>query len=147
YPKAIVEDVVRLIQLHMRVYTYRMGWTDRAVRKHIRDAGDLRTKLNALIRADCTTKNPRKMRQALRVLDELEERIIRLEEEEETAKIRPPIDGHEVMEHLGMGPGPLVGEALHLLLEAKLAGEISTKEEAYELIDRWAKEKGIKTGE
>ncbi|MBE0448058.1 MAG: CCA tRNA nucleotidyltransferase [Actinobacteria bacterium] len=144
YPKTIVEDVAKLIYLHMRVYTYRMGWTDKAVRKYIRDTGDLRAKLNALIRADCTTKNPRKMRQSLRVLDELEERIIQLEEIEETAKIRPPIDGHEVMKYLGIGQGPLVGEALHLLLEAKLAGEIETKEEAFELIDRWAKEKGIK---
>jgi len=144
YPKAIVEDVVKLIYLHMRVYTYRMGWTDRAVRKYIRDAGELRDKLNALIRADCTTKNPRKMRQSLRVLDELEERIIELEEAEETAKIRPPLDGHEVMEYLGISPSPLVGEALHLLLEAKLAGEIETKEEALELVDKWAKEKGIK---
>lgn len=145
YPKIVIEEVTRLIYLHMRVYTYRMGWTDKAVRKYIRDAGELRGKLNALIRADCTTRNPRKMRQALRVLDELEERIIRLEEEEETAKIRPPIDGHDVMEYLGVPPGPLIGEALHVLLEAKLAGEIETPEEAYALIDKWAKERGIST--
>lgn len=143
YPKVVVEEVSKLIYLHMRAYTYRMGWTDKAVRRYIRDAGELRDKLNALIRADCTTKNPRKMRQSLRVLDELEERIIHLEEEEETAKIRPPIDGNEIMEHLGIGPGPLVGQALNLLLESKLAGEIETKEEAYDLIDKWAKEKGI----
>jgi len=144
YPKAIIEDVTKLIYLHMRVYTYRMGWTDRAVRKYIRDAGTLRDKLNALIRADCTTKNPRKMRQSLQVFDELEERIIRLEEAEEAAKIRPPINGHEVMEYLGIGPGPLVGEALHLLLDAKLEGEIETKEDAYALLDKWAKEKGLR---
>ncbi len=144
YPKIIVVDVTNLIYLHMRVYTYRMGWTDKAVRRYIRDAGELRGKLDTLIRADCTTKNPRKMRQALSVLDELEERIIRLEEAEETAKIRPPIDGNEVMQYLGLGPGPLIGEALHLLLDAKLDGEISTKEEAYTLLDKWAEEKGIK---
>ncbi len=144
YPKIIVVEVTNLIYLHMRVYTYRMGWTDKAVRRYIRDAGELRGKLDTLIRADCTTKNPRKMRQALSVLDELEERIIRLEEAEETAKIRPPIDGNEVMQYLGLGPGPLIGEALHLLLDAKLDGEISTKEEAYTLLDKWAEEKGIK---
>lgn len=144
YPRVVIDDVTNLIYLHMRVYTYRMGWTDKAVRRYIRDAGDLRAKLNALIRADCTTRNPRKARQALTVLDELEERIIRLEEAEETAKIRPPIDGNEIMEYLGIGPGPLVGEALSLLLDAKLEGEIETKEEAYALIDKWASEKGIK---
>lgn len=144
YPKAVVEEVTTLIYLHMRVYTYRMGWTDKAVRRYIKDAGELRDKLNALIRADCTTKNPRKKRQSLQVLDELEERIIELEEAEETAKIRPPIDGHEVMEYLGIKPGPLVGEILHMLLEAKLEGEIQTKEEAYDLVDKWAREKGLK---
>jgi poly(A) polymerase len=144
YPKAIVEEVYSLIYQHMRVYTYRMGWTDKAVRKYIRDAGDLRQKLNALIRADCTTKNPRKMRQSLRVLDELEERIATLEEAEETAKIRPPIDGNQVMEYLGISPGPLVGEIMNMLLEAKLAGEIETEEDAFELIDEWAREKGLR---
>lgn len=144
YPNVIVSEVTRLIYLHMRAYTYRMGWSDKAVRRYIRDAGELRGKLNALIRADCTTKNPRKMKQALSVLDELEERIIKLEEAEETAKIRPPIDGHEVMQYLGLQPGPMVGEALRLLLDAKLEGKIETKEEAYKLLDEWAKEKGIK---
>jgi len=144
YPKAVIEEATTLIYLHMRVYTYRMGWTDRAVRRYIKDAGELRDKLNALIRADCTTKNPRKKRQSLQVLDELEERIIELEEAEETAKIRPPIDGHEIMEYLGIQPGPLVGEILHVLLEAKLEGEIQTKEEAYDLVDKWAREKGVK---
>ncbi len=144
YPRVIVDDVTNLIYLHMRVYTYRMGWTDKAVRRYIRDAGGLRDKLSALIRADCTTKNPRKMRASLQVLDDLEERIVRLEEAEETAKIRSPIDGHEVMQYLGLAPGPLVGEALHLLLDAKLEGEISTKEEAYTLLNKWAIKKGIK---
>jgi poly(A) polymerase len=143
YPKAIIEEVTSLIYLHMRVYTYRMGWTDKAVRKYIRDAGELRGKLNTLIRADCTTKNQRKMRQALSVLDELEERILRLEEEEETAKIRPPIDGNEVMEHLGIKPGPIVGEIMRLLLDARLEGDIETKEDAYSLVDKWAKDKGL----
>ncbi|MBS3908140.1 MAG: CCA tRNA nucleotidyltransferase [Actinobacteria bacterium] len=144
YPKALIDEVYELIYQHMRVYTYRMGWTDKAVRKYIRDAGSLREKLNALIRADCTTKNPRKMNQSLRVLDELEERIVELEAAEETAKIRPPVDGNEVMEYLGIGPGPLVGEIMRLLLEARLDGEISTKEEALVLVDTWARDKGLK---
>jgi poly(A) polymerase len=145
YPKVIIDDVTHLIYQHMRAYTYRMGWTDKAVRKYIKDAGELRGKLNALIRADCTTKNPKKMRQALSVLDELEERIIKLEEEEETAKIRPPIDGNDVMNYLGLAPGPQVGEVMRMLLDARLDGEIETPEEAYRLIDEWARERGIKT--
>jgi len=144
YPGAIIDGVTGLIYLHMRVYTYRMGWTDKAVRRYIKDAGELRDKLNELIRADCTTKNPRKMRDALQVFDELEERILSLEEAEETAKIRAPIDGHEIMQYLGIKPGPLVGEILNLLLDAKLEGEINTKEEAYAMVDRWAGERGIK---
>jgi poly(A) polymerase len=145
YPKVIIDDVKHLIYQHMRAYTYRMGWTDKAVRKYIKDAGELRGKLNALIRADCTTKNPKKMREALSVLDELEERIIKLEEEEETAKIRPPIDGNDVMKYLGLTPGPHVGEVMRMLLDARLDGEIETPEEAYRLIDEWAEERGIKT--
>jgi poly(A) polymerase len=143
YPKIIIDEVTHLIYQHMRVYTYRMGWTDKAVRKYIKDAGELREKLNALIRADCTTKNPRKMRQSLNVLEELEERIVGLEAEEETAKIRPPIDGNDVMKYLGMQPGPQVGEAMRMLLDARLDGEIESPEEAYALIDKWAKAKGF----
>jgi poly(A) polymerase len=145
YPKVIIDDVTHLIYQHMRAYTYRMGWTDKAVRKYIKDAGELRGKLNALIRADCTTKNPNKMKQALSVLDELEERIVKLEEEEETAKIRPPIDGNDVMKYLGLAPGPQVGEVMRMLLDARLDGEIETPEDAYRLIGDWAKERGIKT--
>jgi poly(A) polymerase len=144
YPKAIIDDVTHLIYHHMRAYTYRMGWTDKAVRKYIKDAGELRDKLNALIRADCTTKNPRKMRKALDVLEELEARIVKLEEEEETAKMRPPIDGNDVMKYLGIPPGPQVGEVMRMLLDARLDGKIETPEEAYRMIDEWAGERKIK---
>lgn len=144
YPRQVVDEVFKLVSLHMRAYTYRLGWTDKAVRKYIRDVGPLLTKLHALIRADCTTKNPEKMREALAVLDELQERITELEAAEESAKIRPPIDGHEVMVYLGIKPGPMVGEILDLLLDAKLDGAITTKEDAYAFVEKWAKEKGIK---
>ena len=143
YPKAVVEEVNKLITMHMRAYTYRTGWTDSAVRRFARDAGPTLPKLFSLLRADCTSKNIRKVRESLSVLDDLEDRIAELEAKEESAKIRPPIDGHEVMEHLGMPPGPLVGKALEMLLEAKLEGEIETKEEAFSLLDKWATEMGI----
>lgn len=143
YPKAVVEEVNKLIAMHMRAYTYRTGWTDSAVRRFARDAGPTLPKLFSLLRADCTSKNIRRVRESLAVLDDLENRIAELEAKEESAKIRPPIDGHEVMEHLGISPGPLVGKALEMLLEAKLEGEIETKEEAYSLLDKWATEMGI----
>ncbi len=143
YPNQVIDDVTKLITMHMRAYNYRMGWTDKAVRKYVRDAGELLPKLNSLIKADCTSLNPKKVKTALGSLEELEERVQKLEEEEESAKIRPPLNGSEVMDFLKIPPGPLVGEALNCLLEAKLEGAISTKEEAYEVLKEWAKEKGI----
>jgi poly(A) polymerase len=144
YPKEVVEAVIKLISMHMRAYSYRMGWTDSAVRRYVRDAGDLLPKLLALVRADCTSRILKTRREALTALDDLEKRIKRLEEEEESAKIRPPLNGHEVMDYLGIEPGPLVGEALRLLLDAKLEGNVTTKEEAYKLLDNWAREKKLK---
>lgn len=143
YPLQLIEEAVKLIALHMRAYTYYLGWTDKAVRKYIRDAGGLSPKLHALIRADCTSLNPMRVKKALAMLDELEARIKELEAKEESAKIRPPLDGHEVMAFLSISPGPLVGEALNLLLESKLEGTISTKEEARELLKKWAAGKGL----
>lgn len=145
YPKKTIEDVTQLISMHMRAYNYRMGWTDKGVRKYVRDAGDLLPKLNALIKADCTSMNPNKVKKSLESLEELEQRIIKLEEEEESAKIRPPLDGNEVMEFLRIEPGAMVGKALNYLLEAKLEGAVSTKEEAYEMLKKWTKEKGIES--
>jgi poly(A) polymerase len=144
YPKEIVEAVNRLISMHMRAYSYRMGWTDSAVRRYVRDAGELLPKLLALVRADCTSRILKTRREALAALDDLEKRIKKLEEAEESAKIKPPLNGHEVMDYLGIEPGPLVGEALKLLLEAKLEGNVTTKEEAYKLLDKWAVEKRLK---
>lgn len=139
YPNKIIEDVKQLILLHMRFLTYPMGWTDKAVRKYVRDAGPLLKELNALVRADCTSQIPGRAERFAEYLQELEERIVRLEAEEESAKIRPPLDGHEIMEFLGIPPGPQVGEILRALLEVKLEGTVETKEEAYEFLRRWAK--------
>ncbi len=143
YPNRLIDDVTKLILMHMRAYNYRMGWTDKAVRKYVRDAGELLPRLNALIKADCTSMNPKKVKKALEGLEELERRIQKLEEEEESSKIRPPLNGNEVMDLLQITPGPLVGEALNCLLEAKLEGTISTKAEARKLLKEWAEEKGI----
>ena len=114
YPTADIVAVSELVFLHLRFHTYKMGWSDSAVRRYVRDAGPLLTELNVLTRCDCTTRDERKAARLATRMDELEARIAELAAAEELAAIRPELDGHQVMEHLGVGPGPLVGEALQL---------------------------------
>jgi poly(A) polymerase len=144
YPERIVQDVRTLVELHLRFHTYGAGWTDGAVRRYVRDAGPLLDKLNQLTRADCTTQNPKKAAMFARLQDELEERIARLAEQENLAAIRPPLDGNQIMEHLGIGPGPLVGEAREFLLEQRLERGPIEEEEACRLLEEWARKKGIR---
>ncbi|HEV3471973.1 MAG TPA: HD domain-containing protein, partial [Actinomycetota bacterium] len=139
-----VATVTELIRLHHRFHTYRLGWSDSAVRRYVRDAGPLLGTLNGLVRADCTTRDPMKARRLAERMDELEARITELAAREELSRIRPDLDGREVMEHLGIPPGPLVGEALEMLLELRLDEGPLSKEEAYERLDEWAKEQGIR---
>jgi poly(A) polymerase len=137
YPTADIAAVSELVFLHLRFHTYKMGWTDSAIRRYVRDAGPLLTELNVLTRCDCTTRDPRKAAQLATRMDELEGRIAELAAAEELAAIRPELDGNQVMEHLGIGPGPLVGEALRFLLELRLdEGEIGA-DEAYRRLDAW----------
>ena len=143
FPSALVEEVARLVFLHLRFHTYAMGWTDRAVRRYVRDAGPLLEDLNELVRCDCTTRNRDKARELSRRMDELERRIEELRQKEELARIRPPLDGHQVMEYLGIGPGPLVGEALNFLLEVRLDEGPIPEERAYQLLNEWARSKSI----
>jgi poly(A) polymerase len=143
YPNAVVEDVAKLIELHLRFHGFGDGWTDAAVRRYVRDAGPLLDKLNLLTRADCTTRDPKRAERFARLQDELEERIARLAEQENLEAIRPQLDGRQVMERLGLEPGPLVGEALAYLMEVRMErGEIP-EEEAYRLLEEWARERGI----
>ena len=140
YPNDVVDDVSKLVELHLRFHTYRMGWTDSAVRRYVRDAGPLLKDLNELTRCDCTTRNAKKAAQLSRRMDELEARIDELQEQEELSKLRPALDGNTVMKVLDVGPGRIVGEALSFLLEIRIEeGEIST-EEATERLREWARE-------
>ncbi|MDQ1397997.1 MAG: poly(A) polymerase [Acidimicrobiaceae bacterium] len=132
-----VEQVTALVELHLRFHTYRMGWTDAAVRRYVRDAGPLLDRLNQLTRCDCTTRNRRRAEELSRRMDDLEQRIAELEAREELASIRPDLDGRQVMEHLGFGPGPAVGRALHFLLELRLEEGPLDEEEAYRRLDAW----------
>jgi poly(A) polymerase len=147
YPNDIVDDVAKLVELHLRFHTYRMGWTDSAVRRYVRDAGHLLDDLNELTRSDCTTRNAKKAAALSRRMDQLEERIAELREQEELAKLRPALDGDQIMRVLGVKPGRVVGEAKAFLMEIRLdEGEISP-EEARERLLAWAKERGVATGD
>jgi poly(A) polymerase len=132
-----VETVSTLVELHLRFHTYKMGWTDRAVRRYVRDAGPLLDRLNMLTRADCTTRNPQKARALARRMDELEERIADLRAQEELDALRPELDGREVMARLGIGPGPEVGRALAFLLDLRLDEGLLGPEEAGRRLDAW----------
>jgi poly(A) polymerase len=132
-----IRDVSQLVYLHLRFHTYEMGWSDSAVRRFVRDAGDLLPELLHLTRSDCTTRNRRKAEALERRIDELEARIESLRESEELASIRPDLDGQQVMEHLGIGPGREVGQALSHLLELRLEHGPMEPENAYRALDEW----------
>ncbi len=142
YSHEMVDDVSRLVFLHLRFHTYGMGWTDSAVRRFVRDAGPLLEDLIELTRCDCTTRNQRKADALARRMDDLEERIAELQRSEELAAIRPDLDGREVMEHLGIAPGRDIGRALAFLLEIRLDEGPLDKDEAFRRLDAWWAEEG-----
>ncbi|HSK53961.1 MAG TPA: CCA tRNA nucleotidyltransferase [Jiangellales bacterium] len=138
YPKAVVDDVATLVQLHLRFHGYGGGgWTDSAVRRYVRDAGPLLPRLHVLTRADCTTRNRRKATALRAAYDDLEARIDRLAEQEELAAIRPDLDGNAIMAALAVPPGPLVGRAYRHLLEVRLDRGPLSEEEALGELRRW----------
>jgi poly(A) polymerase len=107
------------------------------VRRYVRDAGDQLERLHILTRADCTTRNQRKADRLRRTYDDLEARIARLSEEEELASIRPDLDGQQIMEILGIGPGPVVGEAYRFLLELRMDEGPQTYDAARDALLAW----------
>jgi poly(A) polymerase len=137
YPHDEIDVITKLVELHLRFHTYRLGWTDRAVRRYVRDAGPLLERLNELTRSDCTTRNAARARALERRMDELEARIAELREREELDAVRPELDGRQVMEHLGVPPGPIVGEALDFLLDLRLDEGPLGETEAYRRLDEW----------
>jgi poly(A) polymerase len=137
FDKSTTKAVSELVKLHLRFHTYELGWTDAAVRRYVRDAGEQLERLNALTRADVTTGNARKARRIQRRVDEMEERIVELAEEEELNALRPPIDGREIMDHLGIAPGPLVGEAWNFLLELRIDEGPMERERALAALEEW----------
>ncbi len=140
YDKETVKAVARLVELHLRFHGYGEGqWTDSAVRRYITDAGPLLPRLHRLTRADCTTRNVRKARRLARTYDDLEHRIERLQEQEELARVRPELNGHEIGEVLGIPPGPVLGRAYAHLLQVRLdEGPIGREAAADRLRAWWA---------
>jgi poly(A) polymerase len=161
FPNDVVRDVSTLVELHLRFHGYgsqgvdrggsgassppeqQSEWTDSAVRRYVRDAGPLLDRLHVLTRADCTTRNVRKAERLARAYDSLEARIAELREQEELDKIRPDLDGNEIMTLLGLRPGPAVGKAYNYMLELRMAeGELGKERATAELL-RWAAAEGL----
>src|SRR5580658_4627302 len=161
FPNDVVRDVSRLVELHLRFHGYGEGatgsdrgtpggsspaepaWTDSAVRRYVRDAGPLLTRLHVLTRADCTTRNQAKAQRLARAYDGLEQRIAELGEQEELSRLRPELNGNDIMRILGLDPGPLVGEAYTFLLELRITRGPIGREQAIQELLGWAALEGI----
>ncbi|MHB8246662.1 MAG: CCA tRNA nucleotidyltransferase [Acidimicrobiales bacterium] len=139
YPSEEIEDVSKLVELHLRFHTYQMGWTDSAVRRYAHDAGELLDQLNELTRCDCTTRNAARAKALGARMDELERRLDELRQSEELAALRPELDGVEVMAALCLVPGRDVGRALEYLMRIRIEEGLIGKEAALQrLADWWA---------
>ncbi len=139
----LIKDVAKLVFLHLRFHGYGSGeWTDSAVRRYVRDAEDLLVHLHLLTRADCTTRNKKKAEGLARTYDQLEERIVQLMAEEELNKIRPDLDGVEIMKILNIKPSRVVGEAYDYLLELRMErGPLGVEKATEELLTWWSAKK------
>ena len=144
YPKDVTSAVARLVALHLRFYGYGRGeWTDSAVRRYVTDADELLPRLHKLTRSDCTTRNRRKAAQLAADYDTLEERIARLQAEEDLARVRPDLDGNAIMELLGIPPGPAVGQAWRYLKELRLERGPMSRDDAEAELFAWARREGL----
>ena len=138
YSRQMVEDVSGLVFLHLRFHGYGDGqWTDSAVRRYVSDAGDLLPRLHRLVRADCTTRNKRRAAKLQATYDSLEDRIAEIEEKEDLARVRPDLDGNEIMDLLGLEPGPMVGRAYKHMLDYRLDNGPVDHDTAVEELKRW----------
>src|SRR5690606_14262561 len=138
FDKQTVKDVARLVELHLRFHGYgESKWTDSAVRRYVTDAGHLLERLHRLTRADCTTRNRRKAMRLAAAYDDLEQRIAELARQEELAKIRPDLNGEQIMEILGVPPGPVVGKAYRYLLGLRMEHGPLREDVARERLLQW----------
>jgi poly(A) polymerase len=143
FDNKVINDVCQLISLHLRFHGYGSGeWTDSAVRRYVKDAGELLTHLHLLTRADCTTRNKKKAELLAKTYDELEGRIESLMQQEELNKIRPDLSGEQIMQILNLKPSPMVGKAYDFLLELRLErGPLGQEQAKSELLNWWQQQK------
>src|SRR5690606_1286998 len=142
FDKDTIGQVSRLIELHLRFFGYsEAAWSDSAVRRYVRDAGEQLERLHILTRADVTTRNRRKAERLAFAYDDLESRIAELSEQEELAAIRPDLDGEQIMAALGLTPGPGAGTAYRFLLELRLIEGPLGEEEATMRLRQWFAER------
>jgi len=147
FSKEIVDDVSQLVFLHLRFHGYGKGeWTDSAVRRYVTDAGPLLTRLHKLVRADCTTRNRRKAAALQATYDDLEARITALKAKEDLDRVRPDLNGEQIMELLGLKPGPDVGKAWKFLKDLRLDRGPLEHDEAVAELKQWAAENGVGNG-
>ncbi len=144
FGKEVVEAVFLLTEMHLRFHGYGQPgtspWTDAAVRRYVHDAGDQLDRLHALTRSDCTTRNRRRAERLARAYDDLERRIAELAEQEELRAVRPDLDGNEIMEELGLPPGPEVGRAYKHLLALRMEHGPLGRDAAVTALRAWADE-------
>jgi poly(A) polymerase len=143
YSKQMVDDVSQLVYLHLRFHGYGDGkWTDSAVRRYVTDAGPLLDKLHKLVRADCTTRNKRRAARLQANYDGLEQRIAELAAKEDLQRVRPDLDGNEIMQLLGIPAGPEVGQAWRHLKELRLDRGPLDHDEAVAELQKWWNARG-----
>jgi poly(A) polymerase len=143
FPKETIDEVSRLVELHLRFHGYAGGtWTDAAVRRYVRDAGSLLDRLHRLTRSDCTTRNARKARALAAAYDSLEERIAVLAAQEDLDRLRPDLDGNAIMRLLDLAPGPAVGKAYHHMMQVRLESGPLSQEQAEVALRTWWENEG-----
>ncbi len=150
YSKQMIDDVSQLVYLHLRFHGYADGkgagrWSDSAVRRYVTDAGPLLPRLHKLVRADCTTRNKRRAARLQAAYDDLEARIAELAAKEDLARVRPDLDGNEIMRLLDIPAGPQVGEAWRYLKELRLDRGPLSHDEAVEELTKWWNARGDQT--
>jgi poly(A) polymerase len=123
-----VEAVAQLVALHMRPIQYQPDWKDGAVRRLVRDSGELLPALLNLADGDMSASEYPAEDAAIKMGD-LRRRVAEVEEEVALAA-RPPINGNALMARFNRPAGPWIATLQHALIEAVLDGDLAPGDEA-----------------